>query len=141
MYRSTLLILAFVIVTVVSVAAEGAVVTITAKKVLVGKRTPNGSEQRVPAVEFTVTSSEKFEPRALEPVLFVGKLDIFEYRSGNTGYTLIFTCYEPDKLEDNVPMFVEYVSDFRQPRKADFFRTQSALDKLPRFRLSMIEPL
>ncbi len=140
MYRSTLWILAFVIVTVVSVAAEGAE-TITAKKVLVRKRTADGSEQKVPAVEFTVTSSVKFGTQALEPVLFVGKLYIMEYRSGNTSHTLIFTCFEPDKLEDNVPMFVGLVGDFHEPRKAYSFMTQSALDKLPRFRLSMIEPL
>jgi hypothetical protein len=130
------LILAFVIVTVASVAAEGAE-TITAKKVLVRKRTADGSEKKVPAVEFTVTSSERFEPGALMPVLYVGKLSINQYRHGDTKYTLIFTCFEPEKLEDDVPMFVGYVSDLREPRKADFFRTQS--DKLPRFHLSMIE--
>lgn len=139
MYRSALLILTFVLVTVVSVTAEGAVVTIRAKKVLVSKRSADGSEQKVPAVDFTVTSSERYQARALEPVLYVGKVSITQYRFGNTEYTLIFTCFEPDKLEDNVPMFVGYPSDLRDPLRPGLFREPS--DKVLRFRLSMIEPL
>jgi len=139
MYRSALLILTVVLVSVVSVSAQGAVVSITAKKVLVSKRAANGSEQKVPAVEFTVTTDKRYQARALEPVLYVGKVSITQYRFGDTDYKLIFTCFEPDKLEDDVPMLVGYPSDLRDPFRPGLSRDPS--DKALRFRLSMIEPL
>ena len=128
--RSTCWIWTWIFVVVTSSAVEAATGTYKAKRVLVKKRSADGSEQTVPAVEFAVTSSERFQARARDPVLSVGKLAITEYRWGsNDNHTLIFVCFEPDKLEDDVPAFVQYGEDFLR-------RTE-----LPRFRLSMIQPL
>ena len=130
MWRSTRWILAWMLVMVTSSAVEAATGTYKAKRVLVKKRSADGSEQTVPAVEFTVTSSERFVARARDPVLSVGKLAITDYKwAKGDGHTLIFVCFEPDKLEDDVRAFVQYGEDYLS-------RTE-----LPRFRLSMIQPL
>lgn len=130
MYRSRVWIFALVIVSFVGIVAEGAVGNYTAKRVLIQKHGADGSEEKVPAVEFAVTSDRKFEVRALHYVLSVGKLRMTKYRWGNMENTmLIFTCFEPDKLEDDVPVFVQYAGD------------PTSRIELPRFRLSMIQPL
>ena len=82
------------------------------------------------AVEFVVTSADRFPARALDPVLHVGNLELLDYRYADiSNNTLIFTLFEPVSLPDNVPVYLQYGNDTRT-------RTD-----LPRFYRSMIKPL
>jgi hypothetical protein len=82
------------------------------------------------AVEFVVTSADRFPARALDPVLHVGNLELRDYRYADiSNNALIFTLFEPVSLPDNVPVYLQYGNDTRT-------RTD-----LPRFYRSMIKPL
>jgi hypothetical protein len=82
---------------------------------------------KVPAVEFVVTSQDRFPARALDPVLHVGNLEVRQYRYADiSNKTLVFTLFELDKLNDDVPVYLQYGGDKRT-------RTD-----LPRFYRSML---
>ena len=84
--------------------------------------------ESVAAVEFEVSADEPFPARALDPVLHVGSLELRDYRYTDIeNKTLIFTAAEPEKLEDNSAVFLQYENDTRT-------RTD-----LPRFYRRMIE--
>ena len=75
------------------------------------------------AVEFQVTSEEAFPVRALDPVLYVGGIEVRDYRYGDMeNTTLIFTCYEPDKLEESVAVYLQYDNDTRTRTDLPAFR-------------------
>ena len=80
------------------------------------------------AVEFEVTADEPFPARALDPVLHVGGMELRDYRYTDIeNKTLIFTAAEPEKLEDDVAVFLQYENDTRT-------RTD-----MPRFYRKMLE--
>lgn len=84
--------------------------------------------ESVLAVEFEVSADEPFPARALDPVLHVGGMELRDYRYTDIeNKTLIFTAAEPEKLEDDVTVFLQYENDTRT-------RTD-----LPRFYRKMIE--
>src|ERR1700684_2893665 len=66
----------------------------------------------VKVVEFVVTSSDVFPARALDPVLHVGNIEVREYRYVDIdNRALIFTLFEPEKLSDDVPVYLQYEND------------------------------
>jgi hypothetical protein len=78
-------------------------------------------------VDFEVSSDEPFPVRALDPVLHIGDVELRDYRYGNNENTiLIFTCGDPDQLQDDAPVYFQYENDERT-------RTD-----LPNFQRSMI---
>jgi len=82
---------------------------------------------KVPAVEFVVTSEDRFPARALDPVLHVGNLEVRQYRYADiANKTLVFTLYDLGKLQDGVAVYLQYGGDART-------RTE-----LPRFYRSML---
>ncbi|MBI3683784.1 MAG: hypothetical protein HY235_25705 [Acidobacteria bacterium] len=90
--------------------------------------TKEGRAAEAHGIEFHVTADEPFPVRALDPVLHVGGYEVRAYRYGNMQNTLlIFTCTEPDKLEDNAPVWLQYEND-----------TESRTDLTP-FRRSQVE--
>ncbi|MBI4910546.1 MAG: hypothetical protein HY820_43435 [Acidobacteria bacterium] len=71
-----------------------------------------GRDAIVSFLEFHVTADEAFPVRALDPVLHIGQYQAREYRYGNMENTLlIFTCGEPDKLDDNALVYFQYEND------------------------------
>ena len=79
------------------------------------------------ALEFVVTADEPFPARALDPVLHVGEVEVRDYRYVDMeNKTLIFTCPDPDKLEDGAPVYLQYENDV------------STRTDMPAFRRSMV---
>jgi len=66
----------------------------------------------VTVLEFEVNSEDVFPARAVDPVLYIGDIEVREYRYTDTeNKTLIFTCFEADKLKDNAPVYLQYEND------------------------------
>jgi len=99
------------------------------KQVLASNPAAGPGAGEVPAVEFVVTSQDRFPVRALDPVLHVGQVEVRQYRYADiANKTLVFTLFDVQKLEDDVPVYLQYGNDKRT-------RTE-----LPRFHLSMMKP-
>lgn len=81
----------------------------------------------VSVVEFSVSADEPFPVRALDPVLYIGEVEVTDYRYADIeNKTLIFTCYEPEKLGDDVPAWLQYGNDTRTHTDLGRFRLSMA---------------
>jgi hypothetical protein len=68
-----------------------------------------GRKRQVKEVlEFRVTSSEPIEARALDPVLYVGKTKVTDYRYEDDGRTVVFSMTDTKKAQDGAPTFVQF---------------------------------
>jgi len=100
----------------------------TVRQVLASDPASGPSAPRVPALEFVVTSQDVFPARALDPILYVGKVELRQYRYADiSNRTLVFTLFDWRKLEDDVPVYLQYGNDKRT-------RTD-----LPNFHIGMIK--
>lgn len=62
-------------------------------------------------LEFRVTASEPITPRALDPVLNVGKTRVTEYRYENDGRTLVFVLPQPAKALEGARAYLQFGAD------------------------------
>lgn len=68
-----------------------------------------GRKRQVKEVlEFRVTSSEPIEARALDPVLYVGKTKVTDYRYEDDGRTVVFSLTDTKKAQDGAPTYVQF---------------------------------
>jgi hypothetical protein len=59
-------------------------------------------------LEFRVTSSETIAARALDPVLYVGKTKITDYRYEDDGRTLVFSLTDANKAQEGAPIYLQF---------------------------------
>lgn len=77
---------------------------------------------------FELTAAERWPIRGLDPVLHVGAVTLDSYRYGNSENTvLIFTCYQPDALQEGATVFLQYGGD------------ETSRTELPNFRWSGVQ--
>ena len=68
-----------------------------------------GRKRQVKEVlEFRVTSSEPIEARALDPVLYVGKTKVTEYRYEDDGRTVVFLLTDTKKAQDGASTYIQF---------------------------------
>ncbi|HSE57158.1 MAG TPA: hypothetical protein VLA99_00480 [Nitrospiraceae bacterium] len=68
-----------------------------------------GRKRQVKEVlEFRVTSSQPIEARALDPVLYVGKTKVTDYRYEDDGRTVVFSLTDTKKAQDGAPTYVQF---------------------------------
>jgi hypothetical protein len=116
-----LALLVFSTVTITRAGFRGA--SYSVKQVMVSDSTAAPGAAKVPAVEFVVTSQDRFPARALDPVLHVGKVEVRQYRYVDiSNKTLIFTLFDLQNLEDDAPVYLQYGNDKRTRTDLSPFR-------------------
>ena len=76
------------------------------------RRAAAGASGNRGPLDFELASDERWPIRGLDPVLHIGDLAVEGYRYGNAENTvLIFTCYEPDRVQEGASVHVQYGQD------------------------------
>jgi hypothetical protein len=116
-----LVLFVFATVTITLAGFRGA--SYSARQVMVSDPSASPDAAKVSAVEFVVTSQDRFPARALDPVLHVGKVEVRQYRYADiSNKTLIFTLFESKELEDDAPVYLQYGNDKRTRTDLSPFR-------------------